>query len=295
VGGNKPGVAGSPDGWHIASAKGLPSRYITSVRMDPNDPRTVYATLAGYGRRWAFPGAVGEDTSKVGTGHVFMSTDAGEHFTDITGNLPDTPANWTVLHNGRLTVGTDIGTFISCNAAGGTYSVLGDLLPTAPISTMSFKPNDPDLLVAATYGRGIYTYRYGDSQPLLCHSDTSGEPPSLQPFGQGAVTVKIARNVHRKRKQRVRVKLISHVGSQLDGTVALKPRKKSGKPAARPKSVHVSLAPAGKAKLRMKVPAAVRRKLAHGHKVKVTALAKLADANGRKLTAHKSKTIRRRH
>ena len=42
--------------WHVAKAAGLPSRYITSIRMDPQDPRTVYATLAGYGRRWAFPG-----------------------------------------------------------------------------------------------------------------------------------------------------------------------------------------------------------------------------------------------
>ena len=31
---------------------GLPKRYITSVQMDPADPRTVYVTLAGYGRRW---------------------------------------------------------------------------------------------------------------------------------------------------------------------------------------------------------------------------------------------------
>ncbi|MEA2124907.1 MAG: hypothetical protein QOI80_1689, partial [Solirubrobacteraceae bacterium] len=84
-----PGKAGDSAGWHIAKATGLPSRYITSTQMDPTDPRTVYATIAGYGRRWAFPGAVGEDTSKVGTGHVFRSTDAGETFTDVTGDLPD--------------------------------------------------------------------------------------------------------------------------------------------------------------------------------------------------------------
>jgi hypothetical protein len=296
VGGAKPGAVGSPDGWHIASAQGLPSRYITSIRMDPNNPSTVYVTLAGYGRRWAFPGAVGEDTSKVGTGHVFMSTDAGEHFTDITGNLPDVPANWSVLHNGRLTVGTDIGTFVSCNASGGDYSVLGSGLPTAPISTLQFKPNDPDLLVAATYGRGIYTYRFDDSQPLLCHSDT-GQPPSPQPFGEGAVTVKIAKKVHRKRKQRARVKLISHVGSDLAGTVKLKPAKHKhghthGK-VARPKPKHVSLAAGARKKLNIKLPAAVKRKLAHGKKVKVTAVVKLADANGRKLNLKASKKIRR--
>ena len=85
---------------------------------------------------------------------------------------------------------------------------------------MSFKPNDPDLLVAATYGRGIYTYRFDDSQPLICHSDSTGEPPPLQPFGKGAVTVKIAKKVHRKRKQRVRVKLISPSAASLTARCA---------------------------------------------------------------------------
>lgn len=160
VGGDQPGAAGSPDGWHVAAAAGLPSRFITSVQIDPADPRTVYVTLAGYGRRWAFPGAVGEDTANVGTGHVFRSTDAGATFTDISGDLPDIPANWTLIHDGRLVVGTDIGAFVSDNHAGGNYTVLGTGLPTTPITTMRLKPGDPDLMVVATYGRGVYTYRF---------------------------------------------------------------------------------------------------------------------------------------
>jgi hypothetical protein len=162
VGGDKPGRAGTSDGWHIARAQGLPERLITSIRMDPTNPSTVYVTLAGYGRKWAFPGAVGEDTSRIGTGHVFKSTDAGATFTDITGNLPDAPASWSALHNGHLVVGTDTGVYESCDNAGGAYSVLGSGLPAAPISTLRFKPGDPNLLVAATYGRGIYTYRFGE-------------------------------------------------------------------------------------------------------------------------------------
>jgi hypothetical protein len=156
------GVATNVGGaWHIAGARGLPKRYITSVRMDPTDPRTVYATLAGYGRRWAFPGAVGEDTSQVGTGHVFKSTDGGESFSNVSGDMPDVPANWSVLHNGHLVVGTDIGVFESCDSAGGGFSRLGTGLPTVPVSTMRFKPGDPDLLFVATFGRGAYSYRFG--------------------------------------------------------------------------------------------------------------------------------------
>jgi hypothetical protein len=170
------GIATNAGGaWHIAKAAGLPERLITSIRMDPTNPSTVYVTLAGYGRDWAFPGAVGEDTSKVGSGHVFKSTDAGETFADVSGDLPDAPAAWSVLHNGHLVVGTDTGVYESCDNAGGAYSVLGGGLPSAPISTLRFKPGDPDLLVAATYGRGIYTYRFGeDSSRCAATTSASG-------------------------------------------------------------------------------------------------------------------------
>ena len=167
VGGAKPGAALKPDGWHIAKAKNLPSRYITSIRVDPQTPTTVYVTLAGYGRRWAFPGAVGEDISKVGTGHVYKSIDAGKTFFDISGDLPDTPANWSVVHGDHVIVGTDIGVFESCDTSGRAYSRLGTGLPTTPISTLRLKPGDPDTLVAATYGRGVYTYHF-DSDNVTC-------------------------------------------------------------------------------------------------------------------------------
>ncbi|MDX6687357.1 MAG: hypothetical protein QOF86_3485, partial [Baekduia sp.] len=187
VGGDKPGAAGSPDGWHIAAAAGLPSRYITSVQIDPADPRTVYVTLAGYGRRWAFPGAVGEDAGRIGTGHVFKSTDAGATFTDISGDLPDVPANWTVVHDGQLVVGTDIGAFISGNRAGGSYSVLGTGLPTTPIATMRLKPGDQDLMVVATYGRGVYTYRFPARVPGSgAGGDAGGAPAAAS--GAGGTT-----------------------------------------------------------------------------------------------------------
>jgi len=152
-------------GWHIAAAHGLPSRYISSIRMDPSNPRTVYVTLGGYGRKWAPPGAVGEDTSKVGTGHVFKSTDAGESFTDITGDLPDVPANWVVLRGGQLIVGTDIGVFASSDANGSSWAPLGHGLPNVPITHLSLKPGDENTLVAATYGRGVYLYHFNAPPP----------------------------------------------------------------------------------------------------------------------------------
>ncbi|HEV3232822.1 MAG TPA: hypothetical protein VG245_11285, partial [Candidatus Dormibacteraeota bacterium] len=65
VGGSSPPSIGTGNGWHIAgalcagcgTANGkLPKRFINSIQMDPHNPRTVYVTLGGYGRRWIPPG-----------------------------------------------------------------------------------------------------------------------------------------------------------------------------------------------------------------------------------------------
>ena len=46
-------------------------------------------------------------------GNVFKSTDAGENFTNISGNLPDGPAESVLVYKGKLIVGTDTGVYIS--------------------------------------------------------------------------------------------------------------------------------------------------------------------------------------
>src|SRR3954454_24367537 len=131
--------------------------------MDPADHRTVYVTLGASAARFFAPiGSPGEDTSDVGTGHVFKSTDAGETFKDISGNLPDAQATWTVVHDGQLVVATAVGMFISRGTNGGGYALLGEGLPPVAVYSMTLKPGDPNTLVAATYGRGVYRYIFAD-------------------------------------------------------------------------------------------------------------------------------------
>jgi hypothetical protein len=161
------GVATNVGGeWHTATAAGLPRRYITSVQVDPVDPRTVYVTLGGYSRRWLPVGALGESTRDVGQGHVFKSTDAGEHFTDVSGDLPDVPANASIVRNGQLLVATDVGVFTAAGTDGGAYQPLGTGLPTAPVYSLELKPKasdaEADTLVVATQGRGVYRYAFAD-------------------------------------------------------------------------------------------------------------------------------------
>lgn len=151
----------SESGWHFAAAKGLPQRYVTWVEIDPSDPtgKTVYVTLGGYSSHWIPPGATGESTAEVGSGHVFVSHDAGETFTDISGDLPDAPADAVLPVNGRLVVGTDVGAFVSSDG-GATWSVLGDL-PAMPVVRFTQDPANPNRIVAATDGRGVWAYTFG--------------------------------------------------------------------------------------------------------------------------------------
>ena len=189
VGGSAPPKIGTGDGWHKASALcsgcqtadgRLPQRYITSIQEDPADPNTVYVTLGGYERRWIPPGSFGEDTSNVGVGHLFVSHDHGEHFTNITGNLPDIPANWTAFHDGQVLVATDLGVYLQSAPGSTSWSVLGDGLPNAPVFTTRASPGNSDLFLAATYGRGAFFFGFnGARAPGSGHPNPNGSGSGL--------------------------------------------------------------------------------------------------------------------
>ena len=168
VGGSKRPTRYESQGWHMARAAGLPNRYITGVAIDRADPKTVYVTLGGYLRPWTPPGMI-DRNSRANGGHVFVSHDAGNHFTDISGNLPDTPINWVTLRGSQVILATDIGVFVSKEGeecgSGCTYQVLGKGLPAAPVFTVRLSGGDPNLLVAAAYGRGVWSYRFGPTPP----------------------------------------------------------------------------------------------------------------------------------
>jgi hypothetical protein len=169
VGGELAPKTKTSDGWHLATAAGLPNRYITSIAIDPNNPRTIFVALAGYSRRWIPPGSLNDANTNVGEGHVFKSTDAGETFVDISGNLPDAPVTWITQRGPQLLVATDVGVFASDSRGGTRESTWGPLvgLPNVPVVSMQLAPNDVNLLYVAAYGRGIWTFRFAESIPGL--------------------------------------------------------------------------------------------------------------------------------
>ncbi len=147
-------VTGSGDGkvflstndgatWQDISA-GLPLRWITRVDTDPFDYQTIYVTISGF--RWDEP-----------LPHVFKSTNLGQSWTDITGNLPEFPVNDIVVdpdYPGHLIVATDAGVFATENGGDYWYRAWGNL-PSVPVYMM--KIHSPTRsIVAGTYGLSTF-------------------------------------------------------------------------------------------------------------------------------------------
>jgi hypothetical protein len=131
---------------------------ISSIFIDPLDTtgETVYVTVAG----------IPTPLKEVQT--LYGSADGGAHWTALTANLPSAPANSLVVDPGSSStvyVATDAGVYAtqaigSCtNAAAGCWAPLGSGLPNAPVVELSAEPASASVhnLIAATYGRGIWT------------------------------------------------------------------------------------------------------------------------------------------
>lgn len=150
---------GTTECWEIVPARGLPNRYITDIEIDGKDPKTVYVTVGGYGRRWFLPA---KDAPGVGEGHVFVSKDGGQSFTNLSGagaqRLPDVPADAVLLRDGQLIVGTDVGVFTS-TTKGLSWSRLGTGLPNVSTFDLNLNPSGSKM-VAATHGRGVWVYDF---------------------------------------------------------------------------------------------------------------------------------------
>lgn len=174
VGGAKPAKKGSAQGWHIAKAAGLPNRYITGLAIHPSNPKIVFASLGGYYRPWTEPNVIGAKNSRVGKGHLYVSTDGANTFRDISANLPNTPISFLTLRPGtnQVVVATDVGVFIS--TPGGQFEVLGQGLPMVPVHTVRFTAGDPNTLVAAAYGRGVWQYSFGPARAAAAKKTVAG-------------------------------------------------------------------------------------------------------------------------
>jgi len=114
----------------------------TFITIDPTDANTAWVTLSGY----------------TAGNKVYQTTNGGSTWTNISSNLPNLPANCSIYQPGssdRIYVGMDVGVYTKDNSST-TWSLYNTGLPNVPVSDFEISPAAPNLLRAATYGRGIY-------------------------------------------------------------------------------------------------------------------------------------------
>jgi len=153
-------IVGAGDGKvHISTNNGLtwtdittslPDRWVTRVAADPFDDQTIYATLSGF--RWDEP-----------LPHVFKSTNLGQTWTDISGNLPEFPVNAIALDPdipGKIIVATDAGLYGTIDG-GISWEWIWNDIPAVPIYDL--KIHTPTrTIVAGTYGLSMYSASLDD-------------------------------------------------------------------------------------------------------------------------------------
>ena len=130
----------------------LPVRPVTQIQVDPVNPQIAYATYSGF------------NSAGQGNGHVFRTSDGGQSWADISGALPDIPATTVLIDpdsaapgSTRIVyVGTDIGIYKLSDAAPNSWQTFGNGMPFVPVTDIIYNAATKQL-VAATYGRGIWT------------------------------------------------------------------------------------------------------------------------------------------
>ncbi len=195
----------------VGSAGWTPStHFVDSIGLAPSDPNTIYASVFGnifvttnHGTSWTkvnLPQPLGNtytiqdiqvdpqhsQTAYValsgftGAGTVFVTTNGGTTWRNMSGNLPDLPT-WSLQIDptapGTFYAGMDDGVYVTTNS-GVSWSRFGSGLPRAQVYQIELNTN-LHILGAGTHGRGLWE--------ILT---TAVAPPSISAvFGAGAINV----------------------------------------------------------------------------------------------------------
>ncbi len=170
-------VAGTDDGnvWFTANggqnwakiSDNLPKRWVTRVVADLWDANTVYVCLSGF-RNF-------DDMA-----HIYRSTDGGQNWSNVAGDLPDMPVNDLILDPtdpDTWYIATDAGVMVTYNG-GANWEPLGMGLPNVPILDLTFHA-PTRALAAATFGRSMF--RAALPQPTGVHSPEAFKKVSVSP------------------------------------------------------------------------------------------------------------------
>jgi photosystem II stability/assembly factor-like uncharacterized protein len=167
--------------WANVTKAPLPDRYVTDIALDPNNQLRTVVAFSGF-----------NSSTPSTPGHVFLTTNGGGSWTDISGNLPDTPANTAVIDPARPNtyyVGTDIGVFQTTDG-GATWVRMSDGMPKVPVFMLRYHAASQSL-IAATHGRGVYRAQLDTGPPTQNTEELKTDDGSAETgtFGNSLIIV----------------------------------------------------------------------------------------------------------
>jgi uncharacterized protein (TIGR03437 family) len=124
----------------------LPNRFVTDIALDANNAQRAVVTFSGF-----------NSVTASAPGHVFLTTNQGQTWTDISGNLPDVPVTSAAINPNApntIYIGTDLGVFQTTNG-GAVWARLDNGMPRVAAFMVRYQAATSTLF-AATHGRGVY-------------------------------------------------------------------------------------------------------------------------------------------
>jgi len=132
--------------------------YVTGLAVDITNDNVCYAGCSSF--------TAGK--------HVYKTTDGGTTWVNVTGNFPNIPVLCIALRTAfprTLFLGTDLGVYKSTDD-GTTWVSFNNGLPTLAVFDLKYKEGT-QILLAATHGRGCWTFDYGSFLPIELASFTA--------------------------------------------------------------------------------------------------------------------------
>lgn len=184
------------------STQQFPGWRVTDIESDPNNPGVVYAT-----RNSGFPN----------NPHVYKSTDWGNTWIGIQGNLPDITTNAIAINaydENCLYAATDLGVYITTDG-GIEWTEYNDGMPVTFAMDIHFHPTDTTLRIG-TLGRGAWRTK---SLPENNPTHTTELDNSIfsvgQPFPNPA-NHEVYLNYELSQKSVVKIEVFNHSGQLLN-------------------------------------------------------------------------------
>lgn len=128
--------------WTTLTVPGGGFDELTGIAVAPTNPQKLWVTYAGY----------------TGGDKVFLSTDGGNNWTNISGSLPNIPVKCVVAQSGSnnedVYIGTDLGVFHRNNTLS-DWQAYSTGLPNVIVNDLEITYSN-NKLRAATFGRGVW-------------------------------------------------------------------------------------------------------------------------------------------